>query len=100
MRGKIVLCDALNWGEGTTTAGAEGMIMRDGALKDFALSFSLPASYMDWTNTTQLEKYLNSTRYFNFISLPQFDVIFVEPMDENEMVLEQTGGKSTEKHRG
>ncbi|RVW97520.1 Cucumisin [Vitis vinifera] len=47
---------------GATTAGAVGMIMRDGALKDFSLSFSLPASYMDWSNGTELDQYLNSTR--------------------------------------
>ncbi|CBI31589.3 hypothetical protein VitviT2T_019324 [Vitis vinifera] len=62
VNGKIVLCDALNWGEEATTAGAVGMIMRDGALKDFSLSFSLPASYMDWSNGTELDQYLNSTR--------------------------------------
>ena len=72
VNGKIVLCDALNWGEEATTAGAAGMIMRDGALKDFSLSFSLPASYMDWSNGTELDQYLNSTRYFNFILVLSF----------------------------
>ncbi|KAL6327030.1 hypothetical protein AAG906_013508 [Vitis piasezkii] len=61
VNGKIVLCDALNWG-GSNNCWSSGHDNARWSPQRFFLEFSLPASYMDWSNGTELDQYLNSTR--------------------------------------
>lgn len=63
VRGKIVLCDELNDGYGAVTARAAGSVMQGDDDRDFAYSFPLPSSYLDLYDGSNVESYLNSTRY-------------------------------------
>ncbi|KAA8534157.1 hypothetical protein F0562_031650 [Nyssa sinensis] len=62
VKGKIVLCDTLNSGETTLSAGAVGTVMQDAGFKDVAFSFPLPASYLGVNDGSSISKYMNSTR--------------------------------------
>lgn len=44
--GTIVLCDGLSDGKPVVDTGAAGAIMQDDRLRDVALSYPLPASYL------------------------------------------------------
>ncbi|XP_065871786.1 cucumisin-like [Euphorbia lathyris] len=62
VKGKIVLCDELGTGEVPYLAGATGILMQDGDPKDVAVSFPLPASYLDSHDGRSIHSYIKSTR--------------------------------------
>ncbi|XP_020526609.1 cucumisin-like isoform X2 [Amborella trichopoda] len=62
VKGKIVLCDIINKGEGALDANARGMIMRYDGYNDLAFSYPLPASLLNTTDGSKVYNYLkNST---------------------------------------
>ncbi|XP_031274011.1 cucumisin-like [Pistacia vera] len=61
VRGKIVLCDGLDTGEGPALAGAAGCIMSDEIYQDVAFLFPLPTSYLNLKDGSKVATYLNST---------------------------------------
>ncbi|KAJ4720888.1 cucumisin-like [Melia azedarach] len=62
VKGKIVLCDALNTGEGPFYAGTAGAVMRGQIARDSVFIFPLPASYVDANDGSKIFLYINSTR--------------------------------------
>ncbi|XP_030469768.1 cucumisin-like [Syzygium oleosum] len=62
VKGKIVLCDSLNSGDATLTAGAAGSIMQGLGVMDFALTFPVPASLLNAADGSEVSDYMNSTR--------------------------------------
>ncbi|OMO76489.1 hypothetical protein COLO4_25555 [Corchorus olitorius] len=61
VKGKIVLCDALDYMEGPLDAGAVGAIVQDSGYKDFAFTFPLPASFLELTDGSDILQYINTT---------------------------------------
>ncbi|XP_031274042.1 cucumisin-like [Pistacia vera] len=61
VRGKIVLCDGLDTGEGPALAGAAGCIMSDEIYQDVAFLFPIPTSYLNLKDGSKVATYLNST---------------------------------------
>ncbi|KAK6921645.1 hypothetical protein RJ641_012152 [Dillenia turbinata] len=61
VKGKMVVCDTLTSGQGVFYAGAAGTVMQDSGEKDYALSFPLPATYLDPDSGTAIFNYINST---------------------------------------
>ncbi|KAF8397395.1 hypothetical protein HHK36_016308 [Tetracentron sinense] len=61
VKGKIVLCDQLDTGEGPLLAGAIGTVMQGGGFRDVAFSFPLSATYLDVKDGSAVSDYLNST---------------------------------------
>ncbi|XWS65922.1 hypothetical protein CRYUN_Cryun05aG0155400 [Craigia yunnanensis] len=62
IKGKIVLCDYLDYMEGPLNAGAVGVVIQDDGFKDFAYSFPLPVSNLDLTDGSDVLHYLNTTK--------------------------------------
>ncbi|XVE52594.1 hypothetical protein DITRI_Ditri02bG0134500 [Diplodiscus trichospermus] len=62
IKGKIVLCDYLDYMEGPLNAGAVGVVIQDDGFMDFAYSFPLPVSTLDLTNGTDVLHYLDTTK--------------------------------------
>ncbi|KAG6436556.1 hypothetical protein SASPL_101457 [Salvia splendens] len=60
--GTIVLCDGLSDGEPVVAVGAAGAIMREDQLRDVALSYPLPASYLGLFDGGEVYDYINTTR--------------------------------------
>ncbi|KAL1544724.1 cucumisin-like [Salvia divinorum] len=60
--GTIVLCDGLSDGEPVVAVGAAGVILRVDQLRDVALSFPLPASYLGSVDGGEVYNYINTTR--------------------------------------
>ncbi|KAK8277540.1 hypothetical protein V6Z12_D10G275600 [Gossypium hirsutum] len=60
VKGKIVLCDSVNSGEGPLAAGAVGAIMQ--YYLDSAFNFPLPVSCLGSDDGTDVSTYLNTTR--------------------------------------
>ncbi|KAH6805649.1 Subtilisin-like serine endopeptidase family protein [Perilla frutescens var. frutescens] len=60
--GTIVLCDGLSDGEPVVAVGAAGAIMQEDRLRDVALSFPLPASYLGSVDGGEVYDYINTTR--------------------------------------
>lgn len=60
VKGKIVLCDGLNDGEGASAAGAIGAVMQD--YIDVAFNFPLPVSCLSSDAGSEVSSYLNSTK--------------------------------------
>lgn len=65
----IVLCDGLSDGEAVAAVGAAGAILQEDRLRDVALSFPLPASYLGSSDGGEVYDYINTTR---FVSLAYF----------------------------
>lgn len=72
--GTIVLCDGLSDGEAVADAGAAGAIMQEDRLRDVALSYPLPASYLGSADGGEVYTYINTTRcfYFPFLFISHF----------------------------
>ncbi|MBA0697066.1 hypothetical protein Goari_003574, partial [Gossypium aridum] len=62
VKGKIVLCDYLDFMEGPLQAGAVGALIRDDGFKDFAYTFMLPASVLGLTDGSDILHYINTTK--------------------------------------
>jgi hypothetical protein len=62
VKGKIVLCDGLDDGEGPLLAGAVGTVYQ-GRRTDSAFSFPLPASSLRPEDGASVRLYVNTTRY-------------------------------------
>ncbi|XP_057804097.1 cucumisin-like [Salvia miltiorrhiza] len=62
VNGAIVLCDGLSDGEAVAAVGAAGAILYEDRLRDVALSFPLPASYLGSLDGAQVYDYINTTR--------------------------------------
>lgn len=60
--GTIVLCDGLSDGEPVVAVGAAGAIMHADQLRDVALSYPLPASYLGSVDGAEVYAYINTTR--------------------------------------
>ncbi|KAJ4720886.1 cucumisin-like [Melia azedarach] len=58
VKGKIVLCDALNTGEGPFYAGTAGAVMRGQIARDSVFIFPLPASYVDANDGSKIFLYI------------------------------------------
>lgn len=71
-KGTIVLCDGLSDGEPVVVVGATGAILHDDRLRDVALSFPLPASYLGSVDGGEVYDYINTTRCFLLPFLVQF----------------------------
>lgn len=67
--GTIVLCDGLSDGEPVAASGAAGAILHEDRLRDVALSFPLPASYLGSSDGGEVYDYINTTR---FVEIPYF----------------------------
>lgn len=61
-KGTIVLCDGLSDGEPVVAVGAAGAILHEDRLRDVALSFPLPASYLGSVDGGEVYGYINTTR--------------------------------------
>lgn len=61
VKGKIVLCDSVNSGEGPSAAGAVGAIMQ--YYLDSAFNFPLPVSCLGSDDGMDVSTYLNTTRF-------------------------------------
>lgn len=68
MKGKLVVCDWLTSGTEASIAGAVGTIMQGDDFRDVARNSPIPASYLNSTDGSEVETYLNSTRYMYTIS--------------------------------
>ena len=62
-KGKIVLCEGRSRALGASIAEAIGALTQGQNFRDTALTFALPASYLDLQDATNIYSYLNSTRY-------------------------------------
>ncbi|TYG51917.1 hypothetical protein ES288_D10G299600v1, partial [Gossypium darwinii] len=62
VKGKVVLCDYLDFMEGPLQAGAVGALIRDDGFKDFAYTFMLPASVLGLTDGSDILHYINTTK--------------------------------------
>ncbi|KAA3481904.1 cucumisin-like [Gossypium australe] len=62
VKGKIVLCDYLDFMEGPLQAGAVGALIQDDGFKDFAYTFALPVSVLGLTNGSDILHYINTTK--------------------------------------
>ncbi|KAB2063926.1 hypothetical protein ES319_A10G252100v1 [Gossypium barbadense] len=62
VKGKIVLCDYLDFMEGPLQAGAIGALIRDDGFKDFAYTFVLPVSVLGVTDGSDILHYINTTK--------------------------------------
>lgn len=60
--GTIVLCDGLGDGEPVAAIGAAGAILYEDQLRDVALSYPLPASYLGLVDGAEVYAYINTTR--------------------------------------
>ncbi|KAI9157775.1 hypothetical protein LWI28_027756 [Acer negundo] len=63
VKGKIVLCDLLDTGEGPFHAGAAGVVIQDTTSRDYANSFPLPTSYVNNADGSNILTYIKSNRY-------------------------------------
>ncbi|XP_047314240.1 cucumisin-like [Impatiens glandulifera] len=61
VKGKIVVCDQLNLGEGALLAGAAGMVIRGDGPKDYAFVFALPATYVSVKDGNIILAYISTT---------------------------------------
>ncbi|KAK2637441.1 hypothetical protein Ddye_032233 [Dipteronia dyeriana] len=61
VKGKIVLCDLLDSGEGPFYAGAAGTVIRDTTRRDYANNFPLPTSYVNNADGSNILTYIKST---------------------------------------
>lgn len=68
VKGKIVLCDALDFMEGPLDAGAVGAVIQDDGFKDFALSYPLPVTDLELTDGYDVLDYINTTKYISIIN--------------------------------
>lgn len=66
VKGKIVLCDYLDFMEGPLQAGAVGALIRDDGFKDFANTFTLPVSDLNLTEGVDILHYINTTKYHHY----------------------------------
>ncbi|TYI62862.1 hypothetical protein E1A91_D10G277000v1 [Gossypium mustelinum] len=62
VKGKIVLCDYLDFMEGPLQAGVVGALIRDDGFKDFAYTFMLPALVLGLTDGRDILHYINTTK--------------------------------------
>ncbi|XVE99671.1 hypothetical protein REPUB_Repub03eG0220000 [Reevesia pubescens] len=62
IKGKIVLCDYLDYMEGPLQAGAVGVLIDDNGFKDYALSFPLSVTNMELTDGSDVLHYINTTK--------------------------------------
>ncbi|KAK4579211.1 hypothetical protein RGQ29_029045 [Quercus rubra] len=62
VKGKIVLCDAENYGVGQLLAGAVGTVMQGRHPSSGAIAFPLPAAYLSLEDGGNIYSYINSTR--------------------------------------
>ncbi|XVF83795.1 hypothetical protein PTKIN_Ptkin16aG0521100 [Pterospermum kingtungense] len=62
VKGKIVLCDGLDFMEGPLDVGAVGAVIQDDGFKDFAFSFPLPVTDLELTDGSDVLQYINSTK--------------------------------------
>ncbi|KAK4835176.1 hypothetical protein QYF36_006359 [Acer negundo] len=60
VKGKIVLCDLLDTGEGPFHAGAAGVVIQDTTSRDYANSFPLPTSYVNNADGSNILTYIKS----------------------------------------
>ncbi|XP_047314241.1 cucumisin-like [Impatiens glandulifera] len=61
VKGKIVVCDQFNLGEGALLAGAAGMVIRGDGPKNYAIVFSLPATYVSVNDGNIILAYISTT---------------------------------------
>ncbi|KAM7494848.1 hypothetical protein LguiB_029457 [Lonicera macranthoides] len=61
VEGKIVICNADSDRKAAISAGAVGIITRDGGKRDSSLVYPLPASYIGVRDGNHIEHYMNST---------------------------------------
>ncbi|XP_047331710.1 cucumisin-like [Impatiens glandulifera] len=61
VKGKIVVCDQLNLGEGALLAGAAGMVIRGDGPKTYAIVFALPATYVSVNDGNIILAYISTT---------------------------------------
>ncbi|KAK0592872.1 hypothetical protein LWI29_026979 [Acer saccharum] len=62
VKGKIVLCDLLDTGEGPFYAGAVGTVIQDTIRRDNARNFPLPTSYVNRADGSNILIYIKSNR--------------------------------------
>lgn len=62
--GKIVFCDAFSKGGAALAARAAGEIIPQGDFQGSTIPFPVPTSCLDGTNTTKIQQYMKSARYF------------------------------------
>ncbi|KAK0592199.1 hypothetical protein LWI29_015096 [Acer saccharum] len=60
VKGKIVLCDLLDTGEGPFYAGAAGAVIQDTTSRDYANNFPLPTSYVNNADGSNILNYIKS----------------------------------------
>ncbi|KAK1550648.1 hypothetical protein Q3G72_022449 [Acer saccharum] len=60
VKGKIVLCDLLDTGEGPFYAGAAGAVIQDTTSRDYANNFPLPTSYVNNADGSNILTYIKS----------------------------------------
>ena len=63
IKGKIVLCDYLDFMKGPLDAGAVGVVIQDDGFKDFAFSFPLSVTNLELTDGSDVLHYLHTTKY-------------------------------------
>lgn len=62
MEGKIAICNTDSDGKAAISAGAVGIITRDGGKRDSSLVYPLLVSYIGVRDGNHIEHYMNSTR--------------------------------------
>ena len=65
MKGKIVLCEGKEGVEEAFRVGAIGILMYGPTLPEKALSYPLPACFLQTKDVTGIFKYISSTRYIS-----------------------------------
>lgn len=67
--GKIVFCDGSSRGQAVLAAGAAGTIIPDEGNEGRTFSFPVPTSCLDTSDTSKIQQYMNSARYFSCFSI-------------------------------